>query len=1047
MENASYFQKLKYVIKHPLVLLPTLIITIIWIVLGIIQSRYKETQALSWMNFFTFAQGGLFGGVAGAVGGIVGKILIASILTALLTPLFIKGSQPFAGFGKGIKGFFNSFAFSSFSAVAVFMLGMAIALLVYSFLNITQRWQESLVGIAGAVVLIKNIGQRGGLLFSGLFGLLKKVSKNAPSQTGVIRFLSGMSVGFLAGTGLNFMNFKWALLVAICALILSLIFFILKSTRRTAVAGACIVAILVIPLYAQNLKKETDELRNAAKRLEQTEDAVKDFKIDPNFNAEEFGAKMQNLQSKLEDAQRRGDKKEIKRICNEMGAMYTKATGRTMDFYKMYTDYYKEHPLDNSDNMQKEEKKKEESVSSDDYQEPTGRKSGRKSSGTKSGRKSGKKDSSDREENDSYSHYDAEENDFTDSAITGGWADEDSYNDDEGEMTALDLASGVLGAAGAAGAAAGGAGGAGLGGFDGFDGPGGGGEDFPDGSEDYDSQSEAEEREEEDEDENPEEEPTEGDGEGDEEVDEDVEEPEDEIAEEEEQTEETEEEESEEETEEEESEEEVPEEENPEEEVPEETEEESEEEPEEEEAESEEETEEEEPEEEESEEEEEPEEEEPEEENDENEPESEEDEEEPEEEEEDHEEEPEEEEEEHEEEPEEESGSVTSSEQEPAENKEEAEKTEETETEQAEKTEEVKEPEEVDDYNYEAERAARQAEQDAINKKYQEAFDKDFEKFSKTSDEERINKEVEKEMKEQEKSEAERAREQRILDTAEKYGVKTKDEEGKQRDIDDIKKDNQKAIKRFVNKEVYKNELAIQKIYSDVELECSEKIASAELVDNVAEGTVNILGECTGPAGRQVKNWHNFTKATLLGAEEAYLDGRNVVVGTIGGMAEGALTVAQNEMGDAMKGMGGGPIKQTVATATGTVWFEGTKTVIHDLSRGKDLESSIEHAQESMVKKTGEVAMGLIVGGITDYGTGVVGKNYGGKMSVNSVFNMYKIANATKAASTEIYSRAHDNMTVGGENMSHHITSDFNDWKNSKVEQMYTNYYSKNKGE
>ena len=303
------------------------------------------------------------------------------------------------------------------------------------------------------------------------------------------------------------------------------------------------------------------------------------------------------------------------------------------------------------------------------------------------------------------------------------------------------------------------------------------------------------------------------------------------------------------------------------------------------------------------------------------------------------------------------------------------------------------------------------------------------------------------EMKEQEKSEAERAREQRILDTAEKYGVKTKDEEGKQRDIDDIKKDNQKAIKRFVNKEVYKNELAIQKIYSDVELECSEKIASAELVDNVAEGTVNILGECTGPAGRQVKNWHNFTKATLLGAEEAYLDGRNVVVGTIGGMAEGALTVAQNEMGDAMKGMGGGPIKQTVATATGTVWFEGTKTVIHDLSRGKDLESSIEHAQESMVKKTGEVAMGLIVGGITDYGTGVVGKNYGGKMSVNSVFNMYKIANATKAASTEIYSRAHDNMTVGGENMSHHITSDFNDWKNSKVEQMYTNYYSKNKGE
>ena len=1002
MGNTSYFSRLKQILKHPIVLLPTLIITIIWIVLGIIQSRYKETQALSWMNFFTFAQGGLFGGVAGAVGGIVGKILIASILTALLTPLFIKGSQPFAGFGKGIKGFFNSFAFSSFSAVAVFMLGMAIALLVYSFLNITQRWQESLVGIAGAVVLIKNIGQRGGLLFSGLFGLLKKVSKNAPSQTGVIRFLSGMSVGFLAGTGLNFMNFKWALLIAICALILSLIFFILKSTRRTAVAGAIIVAIIVIPLYAQTQSKETRELRDAAKTLKEIEKTADDFNIDPNFDADAFTAKMDNLRSQLDEAQARGDKKAIKRICDQMGAEYTKATGQKMDFYKMYTDYYKDHPVEKSKKIEKESQDNTYS----DEENTSARKSGKKQSGQKSGRKSGRKTSSDNDDRESYSHHD--DSDFTDSSLTGGWADEDSYNDSEGDMAAMDLAAGVMaGAAGAAGAAGGGAG-AGLGGFDGFDGPGGGGEDFPDGSEDYDSQAEAEEREEEDEDETPEEEPTEGDGDGNEEG----EETEEEIAEEEseeeteEETEETEEE-SEEETEEEESEEESKE--------PEEEEETEEEETEEEETE----------EEEESEEDSEEEEEEEHEEEDEPEPEEDEDEDEDDDESEENEEEPEENEDEPE--PEEDSGAVTPSEQEPAENNEET--------------------EEVDDYDYEAERAARQAEQDAINKKYQEAFDKDFEKFSKTSDEERINKEVEKEMKEQEKSEAERAREQRILDTAEKYGVKTKDEEGKQRDIDDIKKDNQKAIKRFVNKEVYKNELAIQKIYSDVELECSEKIASAELVDNVAEGTVNILGECTGPAGRQVKNWHNFTKATLLGAEEAYLDGRNVVVGTIGGMAEGALTVAQNEMGDAMKGMGGGPIKQTVATATGTVWFEGTKTVIHDLSRGKDLETSIEHAQESMVKKTGEVAMGLIVGGITDYGTGVVGKNYGGKMSVNSVFNMYKIANATNAASTEIYSRAHDNMTVGGENMSHHITSDFNDWKNSKVEQMYTNYYSKNKGE
>ena len=297
-------------------------------------------------------------------------------------------------------------------------------------------------------------------------------------------------------------------------------------------------------------------------------------------------------------------------------------------------------------------------------------------------------------------------------------------------------------------------------------------------------------------------------------------------------------------------------------------------------------------------------------------------------------------------------------------------------------------------------------------------------------------------MKEQEKSEAEAAREQRILDTAEKYGVKTTDEQGNQRDIDDIKKDNVRAIKGFVNREVYKNEMAIQQIYNEVELKCSERIAEAELVDNVAEGTINILGEVTGPAGKQVKNWHNFTKATLLGAEEAYLDGRNVFVGAVGGAAEGALTVAQNEMGDSMKGFGGSQLKQTVATGVGTVWFEGTKTLIHDVSRGKDLETAVENAQTSMVKKTGDVVISTTFGGLMDKGTNLTGQRFGGKMSVDSVFNMYKISNTIKNSTSEIYSRAHDNMTVADKNISQNITEDFNNWKNDKVEKMYTAYYN-----
>ena len=61
----GYFKGLLHMLTHPLSLLPTLLISAAWIVLGIMHTRYGESQWMAWANFFTFAQGGLFGGTAG----------------------------------------------------------------------------------------------------------------------------------------------------------------------------------------------------------------------------------------------------------------------------------------------------------------------------------------------------------------------------------------------------------------------------------------------------------------------------------------------------------------------------------------------------------------------------------------------------------------------------------------------------------------------------------------------------------------------------------------------------------------------------------------------------------------------------------------------------------------------------------------------------------------------------------------------------------------------------------------------------------------------
>ena len=383
----GYFKGLFQMLKHPLTLLPTLLISAAWIVLGIVHTRYGESEWLSWANFFTFAQGGLYGGTVGAVGGILGKILIATLLNALIMPLFVKGSRPFARFGRGFGGFFKSFAFDSLRALSSFLMGIGIALLIYSIFNITQRWQESLVGVTAAILLIRSIGQRGGLIFSFLFSVTKTFTKGkSPSYVGISRFLSGMVLGMTLAVGLNAFGLKWCVAFAAGALVLSFLFVWFGKRQRAVLTAVSVAFLLMIPVYAGSPAPQSQEELKAASKKHATElapyleevnraaqearekggdaaearlaeaqkryaEAVAQYarqdaqgqQVPPEMqdlinrasDYEGINKKVEALEKQYEQAAARDDAAEMDRIANEIAKIYMGQANDAMDLYKM----------------------------------------------------------------------------------------------------------------------------------------------------------------------------------------------------------------------------------------------------------------------------------------------------------------------------------------------------------------------------------------------------------------------------------------------------------------------------------------------------------------------------------------------------------------------------------------------------------------------------------------------------------------------------------------------------------------------------------------
>lgn len=240
----AYFKQCLEVLKHPIMLLPTVILAVVWIGLGILQNKVGRNLPLSIVNFLTFAQGGLYGGILGALGGILGKIVVAAFVNIMIVPLFYK-KNPFANLKGGFNDVIQTVKFESTEAFVSLLKGFGAALLLYSIFNVTQSLENSLVGIVSAVALVSAVARKGGFLWGLVLSWLNTVSKGKKvSYQQVLRVLTGMTFGFALGVVLSAAGSMWAGSLGIIALIVGWIMG--RGSKKEAVATVLLVGVFLM---------------------------------------------------------------------------------------------------------------------------------------------------------------------------------------------------------------------------------------------------------------------------------------------------------------------------------------------------------------------------------------------------------------------------------------------------------------------------------------------------------------------------------------------------------------------------------------------------------------------------------------------------------------------------------------------------------------------------------------------------------------------------------------------------------------------------------
>ena len=141
------------IIRHPAKLLPTIILSVIWMVISYLMAMGKDlavvkmvisylmamgkdTAVVKWINTLTYASGGMYGGSLGAAGGIFGKAVFAAVLNTIVLSLWA-GKNPFARDANG-QSLMTKATNKGMAKVAPFVIGLGVSLVLYYFFNVTS---------------------------------------------------------------------------------------------------------------------------------------------------------------------------------------------------------------------------------------------------------------------------------------------------------------------------------------------------------------------------------------------------------------------------------------------------------------------------------------------------------------------------------------------------------------------------------------------------------------------------------------------------------------------------------------------------------------------------------------------------------------------------------------------------------------------------------------------------------------------------------------------------------------------------------------------
>lgn len=176
-----------------------------WIVLGILNYIGVESKFLVPLNFLTASLNGFQdNGWFGIIGGIIAKVTLLMLVTQTLIPIIKEAFKPrdkelVKGKFDKVKAILKSIFEQGASLSGYIILGGGIALLIYAFLSVNGRLENSFVIVLAIFSTIRALANQTGILIRIVRILSRKAVVN---MLPVYSLLIGMSIGFTVSVSL-----------------------------------------------------------------------------------------------------------------------------------------------------------------------------------------------------------------------------------------------------------------------------------------------------------------------------------------------------------------------------------------------------------------------------------------------------------------------------------------------------------------------------------------------------------------------------------------------------------------------------------------------------------------------------------------------------------------------------------------------------------------------------------------------------------------------------------------------------------------------------